>query len=239
MKKISLIGGGLIASNFIKEIVASDYDVQYFYPSSKFDAFNKSCISLCEKMNIKITYNVKDLYESHLIISAGNHKLLEKDLVEKKNVINFHGAPLPKYGGSVGPSFALINNEDSFGCTFQKMVSDLDAGPIINQYIFKISKEMTAYDLDRKSIEYGVNNLIDTIDKFFNKNAKYFYFDKKDLIINKRFSLKEFQYIPLQELSTKKSLQIIKAFSWPTVLDPAYTLIDNQKVNLFYKNKKI
>ena len=138
MKKISLIGGGVVSSNFIKEIVDSDYELQYFFPSSKFDDFNKSCITICQEMKINITYEIKDLCESDLIISAGNHKILDEFIIKKKFVMNFHAAPLPKYGGSAGPSFSLINDEEVFGCTFQKMVSDLDAGPIINQYSFKI-----------------------------------------------------------------------------------------------------
>ena len=239
MKKISLIGGGLIASDFIKKIQASDYNLLYYYPSSKFDNFNKLCISLSEKMKIKITNDINDLNKSDLIISAGNHKLLETDFIQKNIIINFHGAPLPKYGGSVGPSFALINDEKVFGCAFQKMASSLDAGPIINQYFFKISNNMTAYDLDKKSIEQGVMNLIEIIDKIFKNNIEYSYFNKNELTINKRISLKDYQYIPLKELSNKKSLQIIKAFTWPSVLEPAYTLINNQKVNLLYTKKEI
>ena len=78
----------------------------------------------------------------------------------------------------------------------------------------------------------------ETIDKVFEGDSEYRFFEKEKLNINSRLSLSKHQYIPLQELNNEKSLRIIRAFTWPKVLAPAYTLINNQKVNLVYVNDK-
>ena len=69
------------------------------------------------------------------------------------------------------------------------MSKELDAGPVLTKYNFQITNGMNAYDLDRKSMDYGVENLIYTIDSFFDKNFKYQAIDLNSLIINKRVML--------------------------------------------------
>ena len=112
MKSISIIGGGLIAYEF-KKIHNSNFKLAYYLPSFKFYD-NKKIIDFCNKNNIKLTTNIDLLSGSDLIISAGNYYFLKEEFLEENIVINFHGAPLPNYGGSAGPAFALIKKEKKF-----------------------------------------------------------------------------------------------------------------------------
>ena len=234
MKKISIIGGGLIAYEFIKKIHSSNYKIDYYLPSSKFYD-NKNTIDFCKQNNIGLTRYIGKLRNSDLIISAGNYLFLKEDFLTRNFVINFHGAPLPHYGGSAGPAFALIKKEKRFGCTFQKMIKDLDAGPILSRYYFDIEENMTSYDIDKKVIEYGSKNVLKTLNDFFDKKTNLISFDQKLLIINKRSELDKYQYIAFENLNKDDNLRIIKAFSWPGVLDPTYTIINNQRINLTNK----
>ena len=238
MKKISIRGGGIVASNFIKEIIESDYILYKYFPTSIFSHFNQLAIDTCRDKKIKISSNLKDLSNSDLIISAGNYLLLEKEFLENNHVINFHAAPLPKYGGSAGPSFSLINNEKKYGFTYQKMINLLDAGPIIFQGNFDIGDDMTAFDLDNKAIEYGAKYLVKSIDLYFSKLKKTNPIEKEKLIINKRSELNKYRFIPFEDLNKKKSIQIIKALTWPGVLEPSFTFINNKKIYLSYSNCK-
>ena len=210
MKKISIIGGGIVASNFIKEIIESDYILYKYFPTSIFSHFNQLAIDTCRDKKIKISSNLKDLSNSDLIISAGNYLLLEKEFLENNHVINFHAAPLPKYGGSAGPSFSLINNEKKYGFL----------------------------DLDNKAIEYGAKYLVKSIDLYFSKLKKTNPIEKEKLIINKRSELNKYRFIPFEDLNKKKSIQIIKALTWPGVLEPSFTFINNKKIYLSYSNCK-
>ena len=74
---------------------------------------------------------------------------------------------MPKYGGSAGPAFALINSEKEFGCTFQKMDTELDSGPIIEKFMFEIESTMTSFDIDKKAIDVGESNLLNTLNNYF------------------------------------------------------------------------
>ena len=116
------------------------------------------------------------------------------------------------------------------------MIKDLDAGPILSRYYFDIEENMTSYDIDKKVIEYGSKNVLKTLNDFFDKKTNLTSFDQKLLIINKRSELDKYQYIAFENLNKDDSLRIIKAFSWPGVLDPAYTIINNQRINLTYKS---
>ena len=234
--KISIIGGGPVASEFIKKIYKSHYSIKYYFPTSKFPEFNNLTKSDCSKMDIEIAHHLEELCDSDLILSAGNHKILDKKFIENNFILNFHGAPLPKYGGSAAPAFALINNDKQFGCTFQKMNFELDSGPILCQIYFNIGNEMTSYDLDKMAIDKGIQNLIPTLDNYFIKNKDLIFIRSSELVIYKRSELEKYAYIKYINLNTRKSLQIIKALTWPGVLKPAYTIINNKKINLTYSN---
>ena len=106
-----------------------------------FSTLSKKSINLRPRNVIEI-HPINVIKESDIIISAGNHKLINKDFILNNNIINFHAAPLPKYGGSAGPAFALLNNDTKFGCTFQKMEESLDAGEIISRYYFEIKSDL-------------------------------------------------------------------------------------------------
>src|SRR3990172_7433946 len=60
--------------------------------------------------------------------------------------LNIHYSLLPKYRGASPVQSAILNGEEETGVTIQKMVKELDAGPIISQ-------EKTAIGRDEKTPE--------------------------------------------------------------------------------------
>jgi methionyl-tRNA formyltransferase len=61
--------------------------------------------------------------------------------------INFHPGP-PSYPGWAPAHFALYNRESEFGVTAHVMVEQVDAGPIIDAWLFPIPEDISVLGLE-------------------------------------------------------------------------------------------
>lgn len=75
--------------------------------------------------------------------------------IPRLGCINFHPGPLPKYGGSNGWIWAIINGEIEYGVTFHYMEGKIDTGNIIGFERFPIEKDETGLSLLIKCYKYG------------------------------------------------------------------------------------
>ncbi|HAM51435.1 MAG TPA: hypothetical protein DCP92_12380 [Nitrospiraceae bacterium] len=75
--------------------------------------------------------------------------------IPKFGCINFHPGPLPKYGGSNGWVWAIINGESEYGVTFHYMAEKIDAGDVIAIERFPIETDETGLSLLLKCYKYG------------------------------------------------------------------------------------
>ena len=75
--------------------------------------------------------------------------------IPRLGCINFHPGPLPRYGGSNGWVWAIINGEGEYGVAFHYMEEKIDAGDIIGIERFPIEKDETGLSLLIKCYEYG------------------------------------------------------------------------------------
>lgn len=93
------------------------------------------------------------------LISVNNHQILKAELINsvRKQVLNFHNGPLPRYGGVNACAWAIFNGERQHGVTWHVMESAIDAGPIIDQEMFPIAPNETAISLIMKCIIHGMN----------------------------------------------------------------------------------
>jgi methionyl-tRNA formyltransferase len=73
----------------------------------------------------------------------------------KSGCINFHPGPLPRYGGSIGWVWAIINGETEYGVAFHYMKEKIDAGDIIGIAKFPIDKNETGLSLLTKCYVQG------------------------------------------------------------------------------------
>jgi len=81
----------------------------------------------------------------------------------KQTCINIHAGLLPKYRG-FNPSFwVLFNKERTTGITIHKMVSALDAGPIIMQKTVDVQENETWYSLQSRISVLAGDMLVDLI----------------------------------------------------------------------------
>ncbi len=75
--------------------------------------------------------------------------------IPRLGCINFHPGPLPKYGGSNGWVWAIINGEIEYGVAFHYMEGKIDTGNIIGLERFPIEEDETGLSLLIKCYKYG------------------------------------------------------------------------------------
>lgn len=107
-----------------------------------------------------------------LIVLAGFLSILSKEFVEKwqGKIINIHPALLPKYGGKgmygkFVHQAVLEAGDEVSGATVHFVTPGIDEGEIILQKEFKIEKDDTVEDLQRKVAEVEKEILIEAIRK--------------------------------------------------------------------------
>jgi natural product biosynthesis luciferase-like monooxygenase protein len=71
--------------------------------------------------------------------------------------INFHDGPLPRYAGLHATTWAILNQETSHGVTWHEMKETVDAGAILQQRVFALDPDETAFTLNRKCFRAGID----------------------------------------------------------------------------------
>ena len=80
--------------------------------------------------------------------------------------VNYHDAPLPRYAGFNAAAWAIFDGQREHGITWHRMTSDVDGGPIIAARRFPIADDETAFTLNLKCYEAGLDSfgpLLDAI----------------------------------------------------------------------------
>ena len=80
--------------------------------------------------------------------------------------INIHYSLLPKYRGASPVESAILNGEVETGVTIQKMVFEMDSGPIIAQEKVNILSDEKAPDLRKRLIKIGGELLVKILKTF-------------------------------------------------------------------------
>ena len=76
----------------------------------------------------------------------------------RRGALNFHDGPLPRYAGLHATSWAILNQETSHGVTWHEMREAVDAGDILQQRLFEVAPDETAFTLNRKCLEAGIES---------------------------------------------------------------------------------
>ena len=87
------------------------------------------------------------------LLSIANLSVLPQSLIARaaKGAINFHDGPLPRYAGLNAPVWALLNGESRHGITWHMIGgNDVDAGDIVEQVMFDIADDDTAFSLNAR-----------------------------------------------------------------------------------------
>lgn len=88
-----------------------------------------------------------------------------------KGLINIHFSLLPKYRGASPVQFAILNQDKKTGISFQKMVYELDKGPIIFQKSYKLNGNETSGTLYKTLFEEAAKLLPKVLQDYLNNKA--------------------------------------------------------------------
>ena len=86
------------------------------------------------------------------LLSIANLSVLPDPVLAKaaKGAVNFHDGPLPRYAGLNAPVWALLNGEARHGITWHLIEGGVDEGRIIEQRLFDVAADDTAFTLNAK-----------------------------------------------------------------------------------------
>jgi amino acid adenylation domain-containing protein len=126
----------------------------------------------------------------------------------RRQAINYHDAPLPRYAGVHATSWALMQQEATHGITWHVMTEQVDAGDILKQLTFAIAPDETALTLNLKCYDAAIHAFTELVDELAEGRA-----------VTRAQNLAERTYFPLYQrpaaacvLSWQWSAQKIDAF---------------------------
>tara|TARA_B110000037_G_C17079650_1_gene489408 strand:- start:627 stop:1451 length:825 start_codon:yes stop_codon:yes gene_type:complete len=197
LKNIIIAGKNKIACNFLKYINYNYLNYNLFsIPNNDdngIDGWQPSFKKLSLDHKIKII-NLKDSYliDNSIFISCEFNKIINPDLFNHNNLFNIHFSKLPEYKGMYTSTLPILHNKKISGVTLHKIDQGIDTGDIIDQIVFNISKNNTAYNLYEKYNKYGLILLKKNINNLINNNFKTIkqssenssYYSKKSLNFN-------------------------------------------------------
>src|SRR5260370_16307424 len=124
-------------------------------------------LTVHQRAKIK-TEEAKALFSSHnadaaIVVAYG--KILPAEFLNspRHGCINVHFSLLPKYRGAAPVNWAIVNGEKETGVTTMKIVTELDAGPILLQRSTEIQEDETAPELLTRLADVGAELLSETL----------------------------------------------------------------------------
>ena len=110
-----------------------------------------------------------------LVIVVAYGKILPVKLLnlEKVLFINVHASLLPRWRGAAPIQRAIMNLDHETGVSIMKIVTELDAGPVLLQSKIKITKEINYKELSGQMSELGAKLILDTLKLIEDKKANF------------------------------------------------------------------
>ena len=199
------MGTSFFAVPILKSLYQNGYPISHVYTqppqkSQRGQKINKSPIQgISETLNLefrtpKHLNDNKEEYEyfksikADLAIVVAYGQIIPKEFLSltKKGFINIHASILPKWRGAAPIQRAIMNLDGKTGISIIKLNENLDEGPIINKYEFKISENMNASELSENLANLASQKIIDNLDNIFEGKAKFEYQNNLDATYAKK-----------------------------------------------------
>ncbi len=121
-----------------------------------------------EKLNKQIeegSYKAADRPDFLVVVAYG--QLLSSAVLEWPTIapINVHGSLLPRWRGASPIEHAILNGDTETGIAVQRMVKELDAGPILGVVKTPIGERETALQLRERMATMAADILLETLAK--------------------------------------------------------------------------
>jgi len=109
--------------------------------------------------------------EFDYLFSVSNKRILNARILSKPRhlAINYHNAPLPRYGGVYATAWAILNGEINHGITWHVMTNHVDEGDILLQEQLPISADDTMASLNTKCHALAAETFVALVGKLESK----------------------------------------------------------------------
>ncbi len=145
-----------------------------------------------------------------IILSVRNDFIFKKHIIDipRHGIYNVHPGALPEYRGVYAPFRAMLNNEETAGCTLHRVDTGIDTGPVVG--------------INRMAVDYS-RSVLWHMCKLYPLGIDLF----RDLLIN----LEKGEPAPLhaQDESRKGYYSFPSAEEFQTFSDRGHKLIDNDE----------
>ena len=140
---------------------------------------------LANKLQLKVrspdNFNSEKEYEfikklsPKVIVVVAYGKIIPKKFldVDGLDYINIHASLLPKLRGAAPIQRAIMNLDKETGVSIMKIVSKLDAGPVMMKSKLKIDETMSYFDLSKKMSNLSSKMILDSLKLIEEKKAVF------------------------------------------------------------------
>ena len=192
LKKIIFMGTPLFAVPILKSLYQNGYNISVVYTqppqkSQRGQRFTNSPIqNMSEILNIdfrtpkNLKNNIEELnfikeLKADLAIVVAYGKIIPEEYLNttKYGFINIHASLLPRWRGAAPIQRSLINLDKETGLSIMKLVKEMDAGPVCQQFKVSISKNDNHETLAEKLSILASEKILDVVDNIFNENISF------------------------------------------------------------------
>ena len=189
--KIIFMGTPEFAVPILKAIHLSDHEVLEVYTqpptkSGRGQKINHSNIhGYSEKLNLKIRCptsletseeinHIKKLNPDIVVVVAYG-KIIPTEMLNIDNIlfINVHASLLPRWRGAAPIQRAIMNMDKETGVSIMKIISKLDAGPVLLKSKIDIFKETNYKDLSEKMSKLGSRLILEALELIEKNKANF------------------------------------------------------------------
>ena len=189
--KIVFMGTPEFSLPALEELIKNNFNILTIYTqppkkSKRGQKINPSPIEVyCKKNNISFKspeiLNVEEELKAfkelsaNLAIVVAYGKIIPKIFLNtvKFGFINIHASLLPKWRGAAPIQRAIMNEDKNIGVSIMKIEEKLDKGPVLASKEFKLNKNESHGEIEKKLSLEGANLLIQSLKLIENGNSKF------------------------------------------------------------------
>ena len=128
-----------------------------------------------EILNVEEELKAFKELSANLAIVVAYGKIIPKIFLNtvKFGFINIHASLLPKWRGAAPIQRAIMNEDKNIGVSIMKIEEKLDKGPVLASKAFKLNKNESHGEIEKKLSLEGANLLIQSLKLIENGNSKF------------------------------------------------------------------
>jgi methionyl-tRNA formyltransferase len=118
-----------------------------------------------QRMDDETIEQLRTLHSDVMLVIAYGLLLPKKVLnLPKLGCINIHASLLPKWRGAAPVQRAIIAGDQQTGISIMKIIEELDAGPVLQQFVCEIQSTDTGSSLHDRLAQMAANEIVAVLD---------------------------------------------------------------------------